>query len=116
VSDTYRRVCVLERGHPGDHLPYHAAPPKDEFGNKDIAHPRCLHVVPVETEAGTRYRVVFELIDPMTPLAGWHEVANEHSELAEAESQLAGLRSLERNGDDVRNSRIEHATVKWELL
>ena len=114
ISATYQRVCTLERGHDGDHVPYHAAPDKDEWGNKEIAHPRCVHVdaMPLETEE-ERYRVVFQIIDPQMPAAGWHDVVRE-SDLADCIDQVQGLRQLEREGDDVRNPRIEKAVVKWE--
>jgi hypothetical protein len=112
--DTYLRVCTLAEGHDGDHLPYHLAPDKDEFGNKQIAHPRCLWVEPVAESDSDRYRVVFELIDPRFPQAGWHEVTKEHFSLAQAEDQYEGLLQLEREGEDVRNARLERAVVAWE--
>lgn len=116
MSDTYLRVCVLEDGHDGDHLPYRSAPKKDEFGNIDIAHPRCVHVEPAAMEEGERYRVVFQLIDPMMPRAGYHEVVKEHANLGEAQSQLAGLRQLEADGDEVRAPRIDKTVIRWETI
>lgn len=115
ILDTYQRVCVLTCDHAGDHLPFYAAPVKDDFGNKDVSHPRCLHVIPVPTTdpGGFRYRVIFEMIDPRTPLAGWHEVGREHDTLESAQDQAAGIRELEAGGDDVRNPRIEKSIVAW---
>lgn len=115
IIDTYQRVCTLEDGHKGDHLPFHAAPPKDEFGNKAIGHPRCVHVDPVPSvdPAGFRYRIVFEMIDPRMPRAGWHEVGREHDTLESAQEQAAGIRQLEAKGDDVRNPRIEKSIIAW---
>lgn len=113
MSETYLRVCTLERGHAGDHLPYKDAPNKDEWGNKEIAHPRCEHVSPVETEPSGRYRVVFEMIDPRMPSAGWHEIVRETHDLDDARSQLEGLLQLETEGDDVRRPRLERAELTW---
>lgn len=120
MSETYLRVCVLDEGHDGDHLPYHAAP-KDEHGNiaaERTRHlPRCVHVEPIGAdEETTRYRVVFEIIDPRMPRAGWHDVARETHDLADAHSQLDGLARLQADGDDVRNARLERAVVRWERV
>jgi hypothetical protein len=116
MSETYLRVCVLPRGHAGEHLPYRLAPDKDEFRNKEIAQPRCLHVDPVALEHDEhRYRVVFELFDRSHPSAGWHEVARETHDLADAREQIAGLLSLEAHDDDVRSPRLERAVLRWEL-
>jgi hypothetical protein len=112
TTETYQRVCVLADGHDGEHLPFHAAP-GDEFGNRKIAHPRCVHVEPVPAEETERYRVVFEIIDPRMTRAGWHEVARETSDLADAQQQLDGLRTLEAEGN-VRAARLERAVVRWE--
>jgi hypothetical protein len=113
--ETYLRVCTLAEGHDGEHLPYYLAPDKDEFGNKQISQPRCVHVDPVpDNGAYPLYRIVFELIDPRMPAAGWHEVVKEHHDLRSAQDQLRGLRRLEREGDDVRNPRLESAQVRWE--
>ena len=108
------RVCTLPDGHDDEHLPYYLAPDKDRFGNKHIAQPRCVHVVPIPAGDEPRYRIVFEIIDPSMPRAGWHEVARETSDLADAQSQIVGLAQLERDGNDVRNARIERAVVTWE--
>jgi hypothetical protein len=116
VSETYLRVCTLERGHAGDHLPYKDAPDKDEFGNKEIAQPRCVHVSPVEDAPEDRFRVVFELVDPRMPEAGWHDVVRETHDLGDAQSQVAGLRQLELEGEKIRNARIQRARITWEVI
>lgn len=116
-DETYMRVCVLARGHEGDHLPYRDAPDKDEFGNKEIEHPRCLHVDPVSVgDEEPRYRLIFEIIDPRYPEAGWHEVVRESSELSDLRAQMNGLAEIAAAGDDVRNARIEAATLTWTKL
>lgn len=119
VSDTYLRVCVLDEGHDGEHLPFHAAP-KDEFGNvaveRDRSLRRCVHTEPVSDEPIDRYRVVFEMIDPRMVRAGWHDVVNETHDLAAARQQVEGLQRLEQQGDDVRNPRLERAVITWEAL
>lgn len=113
MSDTYLRVCVLRDGHDGDHLDYGDAPDKDEFGNKHVEWPRCVHVSPVPEGEAERYRVVFEMVDPRMPRAGWHEVVNEHSRLRDAREQFEGLLMLEEE-HEVRNPRLERAVVRWE--
>lgn len=115
VAETYKRVCVLPDGHGGDHLPYYLAPDKDPAGNKEIAWPRCVHVVPVPDGEEEQYRVVFEMVDDRMPRAGWHEVCNEGVTRNEADCQLAGLRQLEAEGS-VRNARLEKAVVRWEAV
>lgn len=115
MSETYLRVCTLERGHDGDHLPYKDAPMRDEW-NRVIAQPRCPHVSPVENVTEDRYRVVFELIDPRMPEAGWHDVVRETHDLGDAQSQVAGLRQLEMEGEKIRNARIEQARITWEVV
>lgn len=114
LLETYSRVCVLERHHAGEHLPFHAAPVVDKFGNKKVATPRCLHVDPVpRDEEGDRYRIVFEIIDPRYPEAGWHEVGREHDSLEDAREQKRGILALAAEGDPVRNPRIERTSGTW---
>lgn len=111
-DETYLRVCVLKAGHEGGHLPYEDAPDKDDFANKHIAHPRCTFVSQARMWERRRFRVVFEIVSPLSPNLGWHEIVNEHSSEKEAVAQLRGLRELERKGE-VRLSRLESATVQW---
>lgn len=122
MSETYERVCVLERGHAGEHLPYGLAPDKDEFGNKEVGWPRCHHVSPLSEmpERAERYRIVFEIIDPRYPDVGWHEVVKEHGTLSGARSQKTGLLELEAEGEDVRFRRIERSAIsgsrRWRRM
>lgn len=117
VLETYMRVCTRKLDHDGEHLPYYKTPAKDEFGNKEIHHPRCLHVVPIPfEEEQPRYRIIFEIIDPRYPDAGWHEVGRETESLEDAISQYEGLIKLFQEGDDVRFPRIERCVLKWEKV
>lgn len=117
ITDTYKRVCTRKEGHEGEHLPYYMTPDKDEFGNKDIQHPRCLHVVPIPIEnEEERFRIVFEIIDPRYPEAGWHEVAKVHDTLDEAQDHKNGILQLQQEGDDVQFVRIERLVSRWELV
>lgn len=117
LTEAYQRVCVRKEGHEGSHLPYHQAPDKDEFGNKEIQHPRCNHVdpVPIEQEE-ERYRIIFEIIHPLKPQAGWFEMAKEHDTLESAQDQRDGLLELAQKGDDVLFLRIERLISRWELV
>lgn len=113
--DTYKRVCVRQAGHEGDHLPYYRGE-QDEHGNVKIQQPRCVHVDPVTVdEPEERYRIIFEMIDPRFPEAGWHEVGREGT-IESVREQADGIRELEAKGDDVRNPRIERATVRWSMV
>jgi hypothetical protein len=117
LTDTYKRVCTRKEGHEGSHLPYYQTPDKDEFGNKDVQQPRCKHVdpIPIEQEE-ERYRIVFEVIDPMYPEAGFHEVGKEHDTLESAKDQRDGILILSQEGEDVLFLRIERLVSRWELV
>lgn len=117
LTQTYTRVCTRKEGHEGEHLPYYLTPDSDEFGNKDVQQPRCKHVVPIPIEQEEeRFRVVFDMIDPRYPEAGWYEVAKEHDSLEEAISHRNGLQYIQQKGDDVSFSRIERLVSRWELV
>jgi hypothetical protein len=117
MTETYKRVCTRKEGHDGEHLPYYLTPDKDEFGNKEVQQPRCMHVVPIPIEQEEeRFRVIFDIIDPRYPQAGWHEVAKEHDTLESAIDQRDGLQRLMQEGEDVSFTRIERLVSRWELI